>query len=147
MVGAAPVERGIARLTLTFAGSGSEANVRLRYVPSAPWYEPLGETTIRLPIRGPSILSKLPILLAGLAVLAFFLVGRVASKGNKPEPAPAKIDAAASLGKPRLEVVRHAVRGEVGWRGRIVDAHEGTPVKGGRACGSSAGPSRVATFF
>ena len=132
VVGAAPVERGIARLTLTFAASGSEAAVRLRYVASSPWYEPLGEPTIRLPIRGPSILSKLPILLAGLAVLAFFLVGRVASKGNKPEPAPAKIDDAAAVGKPRLDVVRAAARGEVGWRGRIVDAHEGTPVRGAR---------------
>lgn len=132
VVGAAPVERGIARLTLTFAASGSEAAVRLRYVASSPWYEPLGEPTVRLPIRGPSILSKLPILLAGLAVLAFFLVGRVASKGNKPEPAPAKIDDAAAVGKPRLDVVRAAARGEVGWRGRIVDAHEGTPVRGAR---------------
>ena len=132
MVGAAPVERGIARLTLTFAAQGSEAVVRLRYVPSSPWYEPLGEPTVRLPIRGPGLLSKAPILLAGLAVLAFFLVGRVASKGNKPEPAPAKVDAQAAVGKPRLEVVRAAARGEVGWRGRIVDAHEATPVRGAR---------------
>ena len=132
VVGAAPVERGIAHLTLTFAAQGSEAVVRLRYVASSPWYEPLGEPTVRLPIRGPGILSKLPILLAGLAVLAFFLVGRVASKGNKPEPAPAKVDVAGAVGKPRLEVVRPAARGEVGWRGRIVDAHEGTPVQGAR---------------
>jgi hypothetical protein len=132
VVGAAPVERGIARLTLTFAAQGSEVVVRLRYVPSAPWYEPLGEPTVRLPIRGPGILSKLPILLAGLAVLAFFLVGRVASKGNQPEAAPAKIEVAASAGKARLEVVRPAARGEVGWRGRIVDAHEATPVRAAR---------------
>ena len=132
VVGAAPVERGLARLTLTFAGSGTEALVKLRYVASAPWYEPLGEATVRLPIRGPGILSKLPILLAGLAVMAFFLVSRVASKGNKPEPAPPKVDAAEAAGKPRLEVVRPAARGEVGWRGTVVDAHEGTPVREAR---------------
>ena len=132
VVGAAPVERGIARLTLTFAAQGPSATVRLRYVPSAPWYESLGETTVSLPVRGPGILSKLPIVLAGLAVLAFFLVGRVASKGTKPEPAPAKIDGAAFAGKPRLEVVQRAARGEIGWRGRIVDAHEGSAVGGAR---------------
>lgn len=132
VVGAAPVERGLARLTLTFAGSGTEATVKLRYVASAPWYEPLGEPTVRVPIRGPGILSKLPILLAGLAVMAFFLVGRVASKGNKPEPAPAKVEEAASAGKPRLEVVRPAAKGEAGWRGTVVDAHEGTPVVAAR---------------
>ena len=129
IVGAAPVERGLARLTLTFAAQGSEVPVRIRYVPTSPWYEPLGDLTIRLPIRGPGLLSKLPILLAGLAVLAFFLVGRVASKGNKPEPAPAKLETPISAGRPRLEVVRPAARGEVGWRGRIVDAHDGTPVR------------------
>lgn len=132
VVGAAPVERGIARLTLTFAAQGTEALVRLRYVPSAPWFEPASEPTVKIPIRGPGLLSKAPILLAGLAVLAFFLVGRVASKGNKPEPAPAKSAADTSVGKPRLEVVRPAVRGEVGWRGRVTDAHEGTPVRGAR---------------
>jgi len=133
VVGAAPVERGIARLTLTFTAQGNEALVRLRYVASAPWYEPLGEPTVKVPIRGPGLIAKAPILLAGLAVLAFFLVGRVASKGNKPEPEPAKvIEAEARVGKPRLEVVRAAGRGEVGWRGRVVDAHEGTPVRNAR---------------
>ena len=133
VVGAAPVERGVARLTLTFTAQGNEALVRLRYVPSAPWYEALGEPTVKVPIRGPGLLAKAPILLAGLAVLAFFLVGRVASKGNKPEPAPAIVKADVErVGKPRLDVVRAAARGEVGWRGSVVDAHEGTAVRGAR---------------
>lgn len=132
VVGAAPVERGIARLMLTFTAEGSEALVRLRYVPSAPWYEALGEPTVKVPIRGPGLAAKAPILLAGLAVLAFFLVGRVASRGNKPEPEPAKIEVEAKVGSPRLEVVRAAAPGEVGWRGVVTDAHEGTPVAGAR---------------
>lgn len=132
VVGAAPVERGIARLTLTFTAEGSEALVRLRYVPNAPWFEPLGEPTVKVPIRGPGLAAKAPILLAGLAVLAFFLVGRVASKGNKPEPEPAKVDVEAKVGAPRLEVVRAAAHGESGWRGQVVDAHEGTAVGGAR---------------
>jgi hypothetical protein len=132
VVGAAPVERGIARLTLTFTGQGTEALVRLRYVPSSPWYVPLGEPTIRVPIRGPGLLSKAPILLAGLAVLAFFLVGRVSANRAKVEPAPAKADAEERDAKPRVEVIRAAGRGESGHRGRVVDAHEGTPIGSAR---------------
>jgi hypothetical protein len=133
VVGAAPVERGVARLTLTFTAEGSEALVHLRYVPSAPWYEPLGEPVIKVPIRGPGLLAKAPIVLTGLAVLAFFLIGRVASKGNKPEPAPApaKVDAERAA-KPRLDLVREAARGELGWRGLVRDAHEDTAVRGAK---------------
>ena len=132
VVGAAPVERGIAPVTITFTAPGTEANVRLRYVPNAPWFEPLGEPIVRVPIRGPGLLSKAPILLAGLAVLVFFLIGRVASKGTKIEPAPAKVEPAATVGKARVEVLRAAARGETGWRGTVVDAHDGTPVRGAR---------------
>jgi hypothetical protein len=132
VVGAAPVERGIARLTLTFTAQGSEALVRLRYVPASPWYEPLGDPTVRVPIRGPSLFSKAPILLAGLAVLAFFLVGRVSGQKTKPEPAPVKADGEAREGKPRMEVIRSAERGHEGWSGRVFDAHEGTPIRGAR---------------
>jgi hypothetical protein len=132
LVGSAPVERGLARLTLTFAGQGTEALVRLRYVPSAPWFEPLGDTSVRVPIRGPGLLAKAPILLAGIAVLVFFLVGRASSRQRKPEPAAPKPDDREREGKPRIDVVREAPRGETGWTGRLVDAHEGTPIAGGR---------------
>lgn len=127
VVGAAPVERGIARLTLTFATQSTEAMVRLRYVPASPWYEPTSEPSIKVPIRGPGLLSKAPILIAGLAVLAFFLVGRVSGPRVKPEPAPPKPDALPEA-KPKLEVVKVAERGQEGWTGRIVDAHEGIPI-------------------
>lgn len=131
LVGAAPVERGVARLMLTFTAQGSEALVRLRYVQTSPWYEPLGEPTIRVPIRGPGLWSKAPVLIAGLVVLAFFLFGRVSAQKSKPAPS---IDNAAPIreGKPRVEVVRAAERGYEGWTGRVVDAHEGTPVRNAR---------------
>lgn len=132
VVGAAPVERGIARLTLTFAASTGEAAVHLRYVPTAPWYEPLGDTVVRVPVRGPGLLAKAPILVAGAAVLLFFLFGRVSARQAKPEPAKAPADAAAREGKPRLDVLRPAASGERGWRGRVVDAHDGAPIAGAR---------------
>lgn len=130
VVGAAPVEKGTARLTLTFTSPDQEALVRLRYVPSSPWYEPLGESTVRVPIRGPSLWTKAPILVAGLAVLIFFLIGRVSARQQKPEPAPVKD--ANKEGQARIDVVRPAARGEPGWRGTVVDAHEGHAVGGAR---------------
>jgi hypothetical protein len=119
-------------LTLTFAAEGSEALVRLRYVPSSPWFEPLGEPVVRVPIRAPGLLTRAPILAAGLAVLLMFLVGRVASKANRqPEPAPPKA-APEHPGRPRLDLIRAAARGEGGWRGAVTDAHDGTAVGGAR---------------
>ena len=132
VVGAAPVERGTARLVLSFTAQGTEALVRLRYVPASPWYEPLGEPTIRLPIRGPSLWSKAPILIAGLAVLAFFLASRVTAQKNKPEPAPSEAKRDERDGKPQIEVVRPATSPAEGWTGRVVDAHDRTPIAGAR---------------
>ncbi|AKU99971.1 hypothetical protein AKJ09_06635 [Labilithrix luteola] len=126
VVGAAPVERGVARLVLTFAAQGNEALVRLKYVPSAPWFASAGDATLRLPIRAQSIVAKAPLFLAGLAVLAFFLVGRVASKSGKPTPRAERAREGEIVeAKPHIEVVRAAARGETGWRGKVVDAHEG----------------------
>lgn len=133
IVGAAPVERGIARLTLTFAAQGSETLVALRYVPVSPWYEPLPDPTVRIPIRGPGVLAKAPILVAGLAVLVFFLVGRVSSNRAKAAPpAREKTEDEARDGRPKLEVVRSAARGDRGWSGRVIDAHEGHPIQNAR---------------
>lgn len=134
VVGAAPVERGLARLTLTFAAQGTVTPVALRYVPASPWYEPLPEPVVEIPIRGPGIWSKAPLLAAGLAVLVFFLVGRVSSKSAKAKAKrpPRGAEGQARDGKPKLEVVRAAARGERGWTGRVVDAHDGGAVANAR---------------
>lgn len=128
VVGAAPVEDGSAHLTLTFASPGDEALVKLSYVPSSPWYEPIGEPTITLPLQRPSLASKAPMLVAGLAVLAFFLLGRTRRAETEPQPRSGPTERAPE-GKPRLEVVR-AERGARGWTGRLLDAHDAVPVRG-----------------
>lgn len=134
VVGAAPVDHGTARLLVTFTGhAGKEAALRMRYVPSAPWFEPLGEPTVRIPIRGPSVFAKAPIVIAGLAVLLVFLFGRVSAQKNKPEPKPAEPKPGdGSEGKPGLELIRPATRGSSGWTGSLVDAHEGQALRGVR---------------
>ena len=96
---------------LTFAAHGSEALVRLRYVPSAPWFEPLGEPSVRVPIRGPGLAAKAPILLAGLAVLAFFLVGRVGVEGQQAR-------ARAGQGRRRIDRLEPSSRGRTRRRTR-----------------------------
>jgi hypothetical protein len=131
VVGTAPVERGTAHLLLTFAAQGTEVPVRLRYVRASPWYEPIEEPTVRIPIRGPGLLSKAPILVAGALVLAFFLFGRVWASSTKVEPAsPSPPQEGA--GKPGIEVLRPAERGRGGFTGRIVDAHDQTPIRRAR---------------
>lgn len=133
VVGAAPVERGVARLTLTFSAQGNEAVARLRYVPASPWYEPLGEPTVRLPIRAASVFAKAPLLLAGFAVVAFFLMGRLSAQKNRPEPLPATVDGGrGGEASPEVKLVRPSDRGQRGWSGRVVDAHDGSPVRGAR---------------
>ncbi len=132
VVGAAPVERGLARLTLRFAAQGEEVFVRLRYVPASPWYEGLGEPAVRVPIRPPSLWSKAPILLAGLAVLAFFLLGRATSLRKPTAARAAPRETEGPEGKAGIEVAPHAERGQSGWRGRVVDAHERSGVAGAR---------------
>lgn len=132
VVGTAPVERGVARLTLTFAGEGSEALVRLRYVPASPWYEPPAtDPSIRVPLREPSLLAKAPLFLTGLAVLVLFLLGRVSGQKNKTAAA-APVPAPDRAGAPGLEVVRAAADGDAHWTGTVIDAHEGTPIAGAR---------------
>lgn len=131
IVGAAPVQRGSARLHLRFAPQEPNAIVRLRYVSTSPWYEPHSDETIRLPVRGPSIFSKLPPILAGIAVLAFFLGSRIGA--NRSPAGPSTPPTEANIGLPRLDVVSVAKAGEFCWRGRVVDAHDGTPVRDAQA--------------
>lgn len=133
VIGTAPVANGAANLIATFSSQGDEARVSVRYVPASPWLEATTEPTIRLPIRGPSLWSKIPVLAAGLAVLAFFLVGRAAGRTpNVETDEGAGANARPREAKPRLEVVRAAERGAGGWTGRVVDAHDGVPVRGAR---------------
>ncbi len=139
LVGAANVERGRASVVVTFAAeargsappaAGNDVPIVLRYAPVAPWYEPGDELTVTLPVRGPSPWRQAPLVLAGLAVIAWFVVGRAprkaepASTARRPKP--------ISRGEAKVEIVRLAKDPRTGWSGRIVDAHDAEPVQDAR---------------
>ncbi len=135
VVGAAPVEAGTAKLVVTFglpesSGATGEVALTLRYVPSAPWYEPGPESTWRLPVRGRSSLRQLWVLLGGLAVAAWFVMARaqrakaLAKVPQRPRP--------ASRGEPKLDVVRVARGTNEGWKGRVTDADDATGIAAAR---------------
>jgi hypothetical protein len=73
-------------------------------------------------------MRQAPLALAGLAVIVWLGLGRVKRtpgglpKGTMP-PKP------AIEGEARVAVVRQTRDARAGWSGRVVDAHEGTPVK------------------
>lgn len=128
LVGAAPVERGLAKVVVTFAPpSTPEVPIRVRYAPDAPWFEAGNELLVTLPTKGPSPWRQAPLVLAGLLVLVWLVMSRV-SRSRPPRDA-AQRPADAPAGKPLVEVLEAAPEGaHAGWRGRVVDAHDGTPV-------------------
>ncbi len=128
LVGAGPVEAGAATMTMMFPASPAtpKEEMRLRYVPEAPWFLPGPETSLELRLRTPSPFRKLPLLAAGLGVIAWLVLSRTA-RGRRPaaEPRPGP---PASSGEASVQVVRSVRSARAGWTGRVVDAHEGEPV-------------------
>jgi hypothetical protein len=127
IVGAAPLAAGEGRLVLTFAmPASSEATLHLRYVPDAPWYQPGGELALTLPMRAPSPWKKVPLILAGLGVLAWLILARLppgrrmARPARSAAPPPLRPEAA-------VELLRAGPAAR-GWTGRVRDAHDGFAV-------------------
>ena len=124
IVGAAPLDRGEARLVLTFAmPASSEAALRLRYVPDAPWYQPGGELSLTLPMRAPSPWKKVPLALAALAVIAWLVLARLPSRAPATDT-PGPSGPPALHPEARVELVRAGPAAR-GWTGRVRDAHDG----------------------
>jgi len=109
---------------LTFAmPAASEAALRLRYVPDAPWFQSGGEVALTLPVRAPSPWKKVPLVVAGLAALAWLILARLPPRGRQ----------ASRSGVTRAPVLHPEAGVELvragpatrGWTGRIHDAHDG----------------------
>jgi hypothetical protein len=140
VIGAASLERGEARLAMTFAappldrvattGSAApEVPIMLRYLPDAPWFEAAGEKMLVLPVRGPSPWRKVPLVLAASAVVAWLALVRSSARPRVRRRAPL-LRRPAPRGEP-VQLVRAAPRSQ-GWTGGVTDAHDGTPVSHAR---------------
>ena len=142
IVGAATVENGQAHLVVTFVPpAGSQVPLRLRYAPDAPWYLAGEETPVTLALQSGSLWRTMPLVVAGLVVVATFVLGRSArtrSAPRLPTKAVRRSDADA-----RVEVIHPSKSARSGWAGRVTDAHDGTPVAGARIALERAGFSQV----
>lgn len=130
-VGTGTVEDGKARVIVSFPvdRAGSVA-LSLRYVAAAPWWRAGQELRVDLPIAGPGILRQ--VLLAAVVVIVTAWVIAPWRRAPKPKaPKDAESLAAPPSGRAGVQVVA-APAGQRGWRGSVMDAHEGTPVAGAR---------------
>lgn len=130
-VGAGEVRDGKARVIATFAFErAGKVPLELRYVPSAPYFragKPLG---VEISVRGPGMTKQIVIALVVLAVTAWIVVGwrrapmRAATNADDDKtPVP--------TGRAGVDVVRGET-GQTSYRGTVVDAHDGTPIRAAR---------------
>lgn len=127
-VGAATVDGERTKLVVSFASEEtSGAFVRVRYVPDVPYYVAGEALSVAVPIRGPSPLRQVPLILGAGAIAAWLLLGRIARR---------RIDVTKTQVMTRPPVhdgtegvaVKKAGDARGPWTGRVVDAHDGTGV-------------------
>jgi len=125
VVGAAKVENGRAALVATFAESGKrQLEVRLRYLPQSPYYEPGPELVSVLPVSGPSPLTRVPLAIAGALVVGWLVLGR--RKSTRPRPRTEARDDRKPALHASVEVVEtRASQKDATYTGIVEDAHEG----------------------
>jgi len=143
IVGAASLEGGEAHVVATFSSPAvADVPLRLRYVPDAPWLQPGGDLVVTLPVKPAAPWKRVPLALAAIAAVAWLVLARlpqrgapVARPGKRPHVAP----------EAGVQLVREAPAGH-GWAGRLHDAHEGSPISGGRVAVERPGFERVAVM-
>jgi Domain of unknown function (DUF4129) len=124
-LGSARVADGVAELYVQLEEAAAKARpLELRYVADSPWWLPAAALSVEIPILPPSPWRRIAWIAAVTALGTWLLVGW---------QRPRRIERAATSGTGR-DAVRAAVdvvelgdaRG--GWRGRVLDAHDGTPI-------------------
>ncbi len=129
-LGAATLDQGRAEVLVRFARperGPSQVPLVVRYVPDVPWFEPLAPLALVQPVKPPSGWDRAALGLASLAVVAWLVAGRLPRREAVDRSARAPRERVEA----RVEVLQVGAAGS-GWRGRVVDAHEGTPVAGAR---------------
>jgi hypothetical protein len=124
-IAAAPVASGAARLVLTGAEAGAPYVLTLRYRPDSPFFEPGPMVSSRIEPRPRTFWAARSLAALPALLLAWWALSRLRARAKTKVPAVAgRISRAGTL-----RVVR-PTPGEGAWRGRILDAHERTPIAG-----------------
>jgi hypothetical protein len=124
-LGSARVSEGLAELYVQLDESAAKSRpIELRYASDSPWWLAGPELSVRVPILPPSPWRRIAWIAAVVVLGSWLLLGwrrprRLERRANSP-------------------VRRHAARVPVdvievgnvrsGWRGRVLDAHDGTPI-------------------
>lgn len=124
-VGTAPVRGGAAHVASVFPLPASGTiGVTLRYLPEAPWWLAGDPIVISVPVAPPSPWRRLPWVLAALGIGAW--VVRTWWRPARTERAEKERDSLPP-GRPSLDVIELGPE-QSGWRGRVIDAHEGSAI-------------------
>src|SRR5262249_4811140 len=106
-------------------------------------------------VRSPSWIRRLPLVIAGIGVVAWLVLGRT-SRARRPKEKPPAQRKPPFAGEAKIEGVR-AMEGHRGWSGFVIDAHDGFAIAGARlkiersafphanAAGASGNAGTVAT--
>jgi hypothetical protein len=94
----------------------------LRYLPASPYYQPGPALEVVVPVAPPSMAWRLVLFAAVLAAAVWV----TASWRRSKTPPPAAV---APMLAPGVHVVGRT-KGESGYRGHVVDAHDGAPLAG-----------------
>lgn len=130
-LGAGTVDaQGRARVVATFvAGSATKVPLSIRYVPAAPWYRAGPELRAEVDIAGPGVLRQ--ILLAAAVIGAAVWVASGWRRAPRPRLLPGVEATPAPPGRAGVQVVS-SPPDLAGWRGTVVDAHDGSPIAGAK---------------
>ena len=131
IVGAAPLERGAARVVAQLdplAAREDAVTLSVRYVPDGPWFASSNAPSVVLPVRPQGPWSHVVLVVAGAALIVWLAIvrfprrTRLLEESSRPE--------AVREPAPRVELVRPGAPGL--WTGHVVDAHDGAAVAGAR---------------
>lgn len=128
-VGIAKVASGAARLIATFSPPrGRPATLVIRYVPARTGYLPGDPITAVVPVRPANPWGSAPWLL-GATAIGYWVV-RAWRRPARAARAKASAESVAT-GRAEALLLERDASGS-GWRGHVIDAHDGTPIEGAR---------------
>ncbi len=130
LVGASTLDRGGARLIMTFAtGSEDEIPLRLSYTPDAPGFQSEEEVWLAQPIHRGVPWGRASTMVAGIGVVAWFFLTRLRLRHRSEARTSATRPTSVAAGG--VAHVRHVEGGRHdGWSGKIADAHDDAFVVG-----------------